>query len=387
MPVTLLPASAAAFAPRGLVNVVLNKKPEPWLTLALKRINRVKRPLNSVAQHHRCLTETLSAPTAIWTLCSLLLQKTPEADQRKDENPLVEALFNYQWTHVEAYVVHVDMVSQNEVAFKLTPDTIEALVEYHKDIWSVDEAAKTHDWTEKEVQLKKLQENFVQAINRFVFRTSAHALEGIEEDGAGELLAGGAEEVKTQILGMFQSLMPPPPRQPDVIRPAPILPSSAGSETWWPSSMVSAQQSQHDPWRNVSSSPTPSNSGESYPPPTWNNMTFCEPQHFNETQLFSEPHRLSPSPAYDSPASYGSSAYSPPCTTAGFSAAEYFTMPVACEPYSMPIQYPSMLVSQCGVSAGLGGYGNLNGFSSGYPGCFSYSDFSMPMPSMAYAAM
>ena len=32
----------------------------------------------------------------------------------------MEALFNYQLLHVEAYVVHIDMVSQNEVAFKLT---------------------------------------------------------------------------------------------------------------------------------------------------------------------------------------------------------------------------------------------------------------------------
>eukprot|EP00249_Psilotum_nudum_P027071 c34356_g1_i1 orf=214-387(+) len=57
MPAILLPASAAAFAPRGQVNVVLNSKVEPWLTQTLKRINKIKRPLNSVPQHTRCLTE------------------------------------------------------------------------------------------------------------------------------------------------------------------------------------------------------------------------------------------------------------------------------------------------------------------------------------------
>lgn len=135
MPTMLLPASAAAFAPRSAPNVVLNTKVEPWLTATLKRINRIKRPLNSVPQHTRCLTETLSSSNAIWTLCSIMLPKAPNAELRKDSNPLVEALFNFQLLHMEAYVVHVDMVSRNEVAFKLTPETIESLVEHHKEIF------------------------------------------------------------------------------------------------------------------------------------------------------------------------------------------------------------------------------------------------------------
>ena len=184
----LLPASAAAFAPRSAPNVVLNSKVEPWLTATLKRINRIKRPLNSVPQHTRCLTETLSSANAIWTLCSIMLPKAPDSELRKDPNPLMEALFNYQVLHVEAYVVHVDMVSRNEVAFKLTPETIESLVAHHKSIFSVDTAAATWNWSEKEIQLKKLQEEFVQAANKFVYRTNALALEGLEEDGAGELL-------------------------------------------------------------------------------------------------------------------------------------------------------------------------------------------------------
>ncbi|GAB1216910.1 hypothetical protein ATERTT37_006129 [Aspergillus terreus] len=159
-----------------------------------------------------CLTETLSSPNAIWTLCSMMFPKGPDSELRKDENPLVEALFNYQMIHIEAYVVHVDMVSQNEVAFKLTPETIEALVEFHKDVYSVDTAASTWDWADKDTQLKKLQEEFVQAINKFVYRTSVQALEGLEEDGAGELLGGRSEDAKTAISNLFVPLLPPPPR-------------------------------------------------------------------------------------------------------------------------------------------------------------------------------
>ncbi|EXK78719.1 hypothetical protein FOQG_16619 [Fusarium oxysporum f. sp. raphani 54005] len=154
MPVQLLPASAAAFAPRASsVNVALGSKVEPSLTQTLKRINRVKRPLNSVLQHQRCLTETLSSPNAIWTLTSLMLPKTPESGFKRDaSNHLFEAIMNYELVHVEAYVVHVDMVLRNEVSYKLTKDTIDALVEYHKEIHCVDAKASTYDWTGKEQQ-------------------------------------------------------------------------------------------------------------------------------------------------------------------------------------------------------------------------------------------
>jgi hypothetical protein len=194
MPPQLLPASAAAFQPRASsVNVVLGSKVEPWLTQTLKRINKVKRPLNSVPQHERCLTETLSSPNAIWTLTSLMLPKAPEADLREDANPLIEAIYNYKLMHIEAYIVHVDMVLRNEVAYKLTPDSIEALIDFHKDVYCVDAKAATYDWSEKDQQAKKLHEEFVQAINKFVFRTHVSALEGLEEEGAGELLCGKSE--------------------------------------------------------------------------------------------------------------------------------------------------------------------------------------------------
>nr|POF17328.1 hypothetical protein CFP56_65195 [Quercus suber] len=217
MPLQLLPASAQAFAPRSAPTIVLNSKVEPWLTQTLKRINRVKRPLNSIPQHFRCLTETLGGPLAIWSLASLMLPKAPDTELRKDSNPLIEALFNYQLIHLEAYVVHVDMVSQHEVAFKLTPETIEALVDYHKEIYSVDASANTWSWPEKDTQVKKMHEDFIQAANKFVFRTAVRALEGLEEDGAGELLEGRSEDVKGAIMNLFLPLLPPPPRIVDVM--------------------------------------------------------------------------------------------------------------------------------------------------------------------------
>lgn len=332
MPPQLLPASAAAFAPRASsVNIVLGSKVEQWLTQTLKRINRIKRPLNSVAQHHRCLTETLSSTNAIWTLTSIMLPKAPEADLCKDSDPLIKALFNYQLLHIEAYIVHVDMVLRNEVAFKLTPDSIEALIDYHKDVYCVDIADGTYHWSEKEMQVKKLHDEFIQAINKFVYRTHATALEGLEEDGAGELLCGKSEEVKNNIMNLFLPLLPPPPRIVDVVRPPTLLPSSPGGPNWWSQSM------QQDPspapaenWRMLPSSPSTTSSVDSNT--LWVSMSLAE-----SFQL--------PSPA---------PSFSQPYTTSGM----YYSQPPASSP-APQLPLPSMLAQQpCGVSVGYNSFGN-----------------------------
>ncbi|KND95010.1 hypothetical protein TOPH_00457 [Tolypocladium ophioglossoides CBS 100239] len=324
MPVQLLPASAAAFAPRASsVNVVLGSKVEPWLTQTLKRINRVKRPLNSVPQHQRCLTETLSSPNAIWTLASLMLPKLPEAEMPQD--PL-ENLFSHRLVHVEAYIVHVDMVLRSEVAFKLTIDSIDALVEYHKEIHCVDAKAGTYDWSEKEQQCKKLHDDFVQAVNKFVFRTHVSALEGLEEEGAGELLCGKSDEVKHNLMNLMKPLLPPPPRVVDVVRQPPLLPSSPVNNMWSQPNPMHAV----DAWRVLPSSPSVTSTDWGHTPPVWANMGMTDVQMPSPTPAYCQPH-----------------------STAGFF---FSTAPVAAPIPALPL--PSMLApSQCGVGVGMGGFG------------------------------
>lgn len=327
----LLPASAAAFAPRASsVNVVLGSKVEPWLTQTLKRINKIKRPLNSVPQHQRCLTETLSSPNAIWTLASLMLPKAPEADLKKDSNPLIEAILNYQVAHIEAYIVHVDMVLRNEVAYKLTPETIEALIDYHKDIYCVDAKASTYDWSEKEQQCKKLHEDFVQAVNKFVFRTPVSALEGLEEDGAGELLGGRSNEVKNNIQGLLKPLLPPPPRIVDVVRQPPLLPSSpAGAAIWSQPSPPATMPAPVESWKILPSSPGVASTTADSATTMWATMGM------SEVQLPSPP-----------------PAFSQPYSTAGL----YYSSPVVSS--SIPhLPLPSMLAPQCGITMGYNSFG------------------------------
>jgi hypothetical protein len=272
-----------------------------------------------------------------------MLPKAPDSELRKDSNPLIEAIFNYQLIHIEAYVVHVDMVSQNEVAFKLTPETIESLIEYHKDIYSVDVSASTWSWAEKEVQLKKLQEEFVQAVNRYVFRTGVRALEGMEDDGAGELLEGRSEDVKNAIMGLFLPLLPPPPRIVDVVRPAPLLPSSPGAGNWWqPTPVMPSHPAPVESWRVVPSTPSPTiaTSAESQP-------SFWSTMGLNDIQL------PSPTPSFSQPV----------C-----SSSEYYSPPQASHPVPA-MTVPSVVSMQCGASAANQGFG---GFGWGY------NDFAAP---------
>ncbi|KAJ5130905.1 uncharacterized protein N7515_006944 [Penicillium bovifimosum] len=339
MPTVLLPSSAAAFAPRSSPNVVLKNKVEPWLTATLKRVNRVKRPLNNVTQHTRCLTETLSSSNAIWTLCSMMFTKAPESELEKSENSLWDAFQNHQMIHIEAYVVHVDMISRNEVAFKLTPETIESLVDFHKEIYSVDAAANTYNWSGKHAELKKLQEEFVQAANKFVYRTSAEALEGLEEDGAGELLSGRSEEAKAAIGKLFVPLTAPPPPVVDIMHPVPLLPSSTGPENWW---QTSVPQPQLEPWKVLSPSPNPATTGDSNPN-LWASISFSEAQLASPTPSYSQPYTTSPYQTYDC---------MPTCMP---------TTSAAISALPLPSMYASMLVQPCGTAVNMG----MGGFSWG----------------------
>ncbi|GAP89249.1 hypothetical protein SAMD00023353_1200260 [Rosellinia necatrix] len=332
MPPQLLPASAAAFAPRASsVNVVLGSKVEPWLTQTLKRINRVKRPLNSVPQHQKCLTETLSSPNAIWNLAALMLPKRPDSESRRDSNPLVEAINNYDFIYVEAYIVHVDMVLRNEVAFKLTPDTIELLIEHHRNVFCVDAKAGSYDWPEKEQHAKKLHEEFIQAINKYVFRTNVSALEGLEEDGVGELLCGRSEDVKNGVMALLNKpLLPPPPKIVDVIRQQPLLPSSPAGAIWTQTSHSPGVPAPVDSWRVLPSSPAMTSTAADSSATIWaTHMPLNGLESSSPISPFSQPYS---------------------------SAEMFYSSPMVSSPIpALPL--PSMLAVHCGVNMGYNSFG------------------------------
>lgn len=272
MPPLLLPRSAAAFAPRSKPTVVLPTRTEPWLKETLKRVNRKKRPINSAPQQQDCLETLLVGDNAIWLLAAFVIPNKPEAEMKRFENPILEAVWNLEMVQVEAYVVHIDMVAQHEVAFKLTNKTIAKLTKYYKEIYLVDEVAKTCSWPEKDAQVQNLQEEFVQAINSYVFRTGSRALEGLEVEGAGELLEGQSERAKAGIVALFKPLSPPPPPQQRMVEMVgtghymlvPQHDVMQQQQHWTPSASTTVQQQptmHSEPWQQhhhlVASSPGP----------------------------------------------------------------------------------------------------------------------------------
>ncbi|CEJ62896.1 hypothetical protein PMG11_11381 [Penicillium brasilianum] len=194
----LLPSSAIAFAPRSPPHVVVNAMFPDWMKAKLKQVNRFRRPLNNSIQSALCLKTVLSQDNANWTLCSIML---PQGN-------VIDSLV-FQIIHIEAYVVHVDMVSRNEVAFKLCQHTIDALVDFHQRVFLVDAADNAKSLWAKEAKLQRLQEEFVDAVNKFAFWTKSEVLLGLEQDGSGELLVDMSEKAKEKVIDLFKPLILP----------------------------------------------------------------------------------------------------------------------------------------------------------------------------------
>ncbi|GFF62887.1 WD40-repeat-containing domain protein [Aspergillus udagawae] len=95
----------------------------------------------NVTQHTKRLKETLSLPSAIWNVCSVMLPNVPQT---------LDVGLQYQTIHIEAYVVYIDMAYANTVAFKLTTETINTLVKFHRDVYSVYAWLGTWEWSGKE---------------------------------------------------------------------------------------------------------------------------------------------------------------------------------------------------------------------------------------------
>ena len=67
---------------------------------------------------------------ALWNLYTLRVSRAPEIQLVKDQNPLVEALLNNELLHIQAFVVHINLVLSHEIAFKLSVD----ITQCHKPI-------------------------------------------------------------------------------------------------------------------------------------------------------------------------------------------------------------------------------------------------------------
>lgn len=371
MPAVLLPRTAAPFAERSAPTIVLDTVVNPWLTQTLKRVNKHKRPLNSVPQHLKCLTEILSGPSAIWNLCSLCVPRLPEAQIEQQSNPITDALLRYQFIHIQAYVVSIDMVQRHQIDFKLTKESIKSLVDYHKDVYMVDQVAHTWHWTEKDAAVKKMHEEFVQKVNKYVFRTDKAALEGIEDDGAGELLCGQSEEVRNAISDYFLPLLPPPPKVVEVRAPTPTLVSNPAPMGWWaPTAPMDHHMAPVEPWKVLpSNNPATSaqfTQGITTPSMVAENIPNWSFEDFNDgtalafgTAFMDDNSAMATTGAYTASMTASSEWWSPQASPSPHEQHEQSTFMPATTGYEMPsVSMPTMYTAQpCSSALHYGGFG------------------------------
>ncbi len=197
----------------------------------------------------------------------------------------------------------------------------------------------------------------MQAVNRYVFRTGVRALEGLEEEGAGELLEGRGEDVKSAIMGS----VPPAPSSttqdrrrcpPSRTSCSPALPDL--QQLVGANSAPSAQphSAPIDAWRVVPSTPSPTIA-------TCGEVQASHSGRTMGTLGFEAVQLPSPTPSFSQPCD----ASSP------YTSSSYYSPPPAVGSQSPPFPLPSVLAQQCGssaINAGYGGFGWDTGFAPQY---------------------
>ena len=163
------------------------------------------------------------------------------------------------------------------------------------------------------------------------------ALEGLEEDGAGELPGGKSGDVKNRVLALIKPLLPPPapPAPPHIvdIRQPPRPPSSpAAAVIWSQASLPTTLPAPVESWKILPSSLDIAAIAAITADTAASIWAFIG---------MADAHLLSPPPAF-----------SQHCSTAGL----YYSAPLVTA--SMPaLPLPSMLAPLCGITLGYNSFG------------------------------
>ncbi|KAK5162822.1 uncharacterized protein LTR77_011148 [Saxophila tyrrhenica] len=185
-----------ALAPRAKASVVSDAELEPWLVEILRALGFLKSYSASTTrgqQQSQCLAHLLSDRDAIWTLAHIIPSNT--------DLTYVET---YDMIHVQAYVIHVDMVLRKEVTFKLTEASIDHIISFHWNVYLRSLCDNTLHWPGKENECKEIQRSFEHDVQSFIYWTDLDVLEGLKESGAGELIEGWPRGVKLALSAFFK---------------------------------------------------------------------------------------------------------------------------------------------------------------------------------------
>jgi hypothetical protein len=142
------------------------------------------------------LADLLGGAEAMWHLASIAL---PSGSV---ENPN-ERVGSCEGIYIQAKVPYIDFVQSQQVCFKLTIDTIDALKKHHHALCHGSFEAQFRGDVKMEEHVEILMDNFDRAIEHFVAHVDMVCLNKMEKDGSGELTAQQSADVGLTVLKLF----------------------------------------------------------------------------------------------------------------------------------------------------------------------------------------
>lgn len=201
----LLPASAKLSIARS-TPIVVSCLGNKWLANLLKRLKKIHQRYDKVMEHRTILADILGGSEAIWILSSIMLPAVPDVESLEHSDQSIESTTKSRIIHIRGKVLYVDLLDCQEVCFKLTDETIEALLGYHDEVHCTNLKTKGIDYNDVEARLEKAKNEYHRAIHAFIFRTKKQCLQEMQDDGSGELSFGRPRKAKTAIMALFKPL-------------------------------------------------------------------------------------------------------------------------------------------------------------------------------------
>jgi hypothetical protein len=142
------------------------------------------------------LADLLGSAEATWQLAFVVL---PSGSGEKPN----KRAGSFQGIHVQAKVLYIDFVESQQVCFKLTANTIDALKKHHRALCNGSFETHFRGDVKIEEHVEILMNNFDRAIEHFVHHVNTVCLDEMEKDGSGELTTQRSANVKSAILNLF----------------------------------------------------------------------------------------------------------------------------------------------------------------------------------------
>jgi hypothetical protein len=158
---------------------------------------KIKRATKAISQQARLLADLLGGDMATWQLAPITVSESGNAQSNQCSG---------SWTiiRIQARVLYIDFIQSQQVCFKLTARTVEALIKHHRNVCCDNVKAQSYANTATQIDGKVLMKPFELAIKGFVFWTETGCLEKMKEDGSGELTTRHSTQVKSAILKLLE---------------------------------------------------------------------------------------------------------------------------------------------------------------------------------------